>query len=61
MSRALPRGNFAGALCYLLGISGTRNEDADGAVEDLIHAVEHQILVMRGQYGGRDLVAAAKH
>ncbi|MDI2023867.1 hypothetical protein PJL18_04416 [Paenarthrobacter nicotinovorans] len=58
---ALPCGHFAGALGNLFGVSGTGNKDAHGAVEDLVHAVEHLILVMRGQHIGRDLVAAAKY
>ena len=61
MAGAFTRCHLAGALGHLVGVSRAGNEDAHGAVEHLVHAVQHQILVMRGQYRGCDLVAAAKY
>jgi hypothetical protein len=61
MPGPFPSGYLAGAFGDLLGVSGAGHEDADRSVEDLVHAVEHQILVVRSQHGGCDFVAAAKH
>ena len=56
----LARGDLAGAHGSLAGILRGGDEDTDRSVEDLVHAVEHQVL-----FGGRedlrgDLVAAAE-
>jgi hypothetical protein len=57
----LPSGNLAGALGDLLRVVGPGNQDADRAVKYLVHTIQHQIVVVRGQYGGCDLVAAAQY
>jgi hypothetical protein len=46
VSRTFPRGDFAGALGYLIGVVGAGHKDAHGTVEYLVHTVQHQILVM---------------
>jgi hypothetical protein len=56
-----PGGHLAGALGNLVGVVRAGHEDADRPVKHLVHTIQHQILVMRGQYCGRDLVAAAKY
>ncbi|MBD1541263.1 hypothetical protein G9E11_03140 [Arthrobacter sp. IA7] len=58
---ALPRGHFAGTLSHLIGVVRAGHQDADRTVQHLVHTVQHQILVMRAQHCGRDLVAAAKY
>ncbi|NUP60519.1 MAG: hypothetical protein HOQ06_13750 [Pseudarthrobacter sp.] len=57
----LAGGNFPGTLRNLLGVLGSGHQDADRAVENLVHTVQHQIVVVRGQYRGCDLVTAAKY
>jgi hypothetical protein len=56
-----PSSHLAGALGNLVGVVRAGHEDADRPVQHLVHTIQHQILVMRGQYCGRDLVAAAKY
>ncbi|MCY1249109.1 hypothetical protein D9M72_626130 [compost metagenome] len=46
ISGPLPGGNLAGALGDLLRIVRTRNEDAYRPVEDLVNAIQHQIMVV---------------
>jgi hypothetical protein len=60
-SGAFPGGNFAGALCNLLRVVRSGNQDADGTVKYLVHTIQHQIVVVRGQYSGCDLVTAAQY
>ncbi|PNI08774.1 hypothetical protein CXX84_09300 [Arthrobacter sp. AFG7.2] len=54
-------GYFAGTLGNLFGIAGSGHQNADGTVQDLIHTIQHQIVVVRGQYRGCDLVAAPQY
>jgi hypothetical protein len=54
-------GNLTGALGNLLCIPGSGNQDADRPVQDLVHTIQHQIVVVRSQYSGCDLVAAAQY
>ncbi|QDY89717.1 hypothetical protein E7Y32_05395 [Arthrobacter sp. UKPF54-2] len=61
MSGTFSGRHLAGALGHLVGVPRAGDEDAHRAVEHLVHSVQHQILVMRGQYRGCDLVAAAKY
>lgn len=56
-----PGGYFAGTLGNLFGVAGSGHQYADGTVQDLIHTVQHQIVVVRGQYRGSDLIAAAQY
>ncbi|UZX05204.1 hypothetical protein F8G81_23400 [Arthrobacter sp. CDRTa11] len=58
---ALTRGYFAGALGNLFSVLRAGNQNADRTVENLVHPVQHQIVVVRSQYCGCDLVAAAEH
>jgi hypothetical protein len=58
---ALPGGNLPGALGHLLCVVGSGNQDADRTVQHLVHTIQHQIVVVRGQYGGCDLVTAAQY
>jgi hypothetical protein len=60
-SGAFPGGHFTGALSHLVSVVGAGHQDADRPVEHLVRTIQHQILVMRGQYCGRDLIAAAKY
>jgi hypothetical protein len=61
VARALPGSHFSGTLSHLVRVVRTGHQDADRTVEYLVNTVEHQILVMRTQYCGRDLIAAAKY
>ena len=45
-ARPLTGGNFTGALGNLLGIVRAGNQNADRPVENLVHPVQHQILVV---------------
>jgi hypothetical protein len=57
----LPRGNLPGALGNLFSIVRPGNQDADRTVKYLVHTIQHQIVVVRGQYSGCDLVTAAQY
>jgi hypothetical protein len=58
---AFASSHFTCALGYLFGIAWTGDQNADWTVENLIHTIQHQVLVVRGQHCSGDLVPAAKY
>ncbi len=46
VARALTGGHLAGALGHLLGVVRACDQNADRTVENLVHPVQHQILVV---------------
>jgi hypothetical protein len=60
-SRTFAGSHLAGALRHLLGVVRSGNQDADGSVKYLVNTIQHQIVVVRGQYSGCDLITAAQY
>ncbi|ASN53571.1 hypothetical protein CGQ25_17000 [Sinomonas sp. R1AF57] len=49
------------ALRELVSVGRSRDEDAHGTVEDLVHAVEDEIALLGRHDRGRDLVPPPEH
>jgi hypothetical protein len=60
-SGAFTGGHLTCTLGHLVGVALPGDQNADWTVENLVHTIQHQILVVRGQHCCGDLVAAAKY